>query len=394
MSGPLATLRQLRVHPVALAIACLLLALSLWEVLASDELDAAVTFPRLVGAAVPPVLVALARRAPERCAAVLVAVHLFESVPGPPAGTLGSGFAMLFIPFFVASWSARPAPWLLALLLSGTVRDLQVPDFESVDMMIDWAFLLMSALAGLLVRQRNEQARRLSSHLELVDDSRQRVVDEAVARERAQIARELHDVGAHSVSLMVVQAGTAVPRAHRVDAELAQVLATVERAGREALVELRRLLGVLRAVDDTSDGMAEPVPGLDDLAALVERARLAGLDVALTATPVQGVAPGVGLCAYRVVQEGLTNALRHSSARAATVTVTGRGTGLLVRVESRGTGGVRTMSDTGSGVGLVGLRERVLLCGGTLRSGPDGEGFVLEATLPLEPAGAVAAGQP
>ena len=384
MSGPFDTLRRLRIHPVALAIAVLLLVLSVWEILASDELDAAVTLPRLVGASVPPVLVALARRAPERCAAALVAVHLFESVPGPPSGTLGAGFAMLVVPFFVASWSARPWPWLLALFLSGTVRDLQTIDGESVDMMIDWGFLLMSALAGLLVRQRNEQARRLASHLELVDGSRQQLVDEAVARERAQIARELHDVVAHAVSLMVVQAGTAVPRARRTDAELAEVLTTVERVGREALVELRRLLGVLRTTDGGPGALAGPVPGLDDLPALAERARDAGLVVDLAATYDGKVAPGVALCAYRVVQEGLTNAVRHASGAKVAVSLSEVGGRLRVCVRSEGSVPAVGLDGSGAGVGLVGLRERVLLCGGELTSGPTEPGFVLEALLPLE----------
>jgi signal transduction histidine kinase len=185
---------------------------------------------------------------------------------------------------------------------------------------------------------------------------------------------------------MVVQAGTAVPRARRIDDELAEVLGTVERAGREALVELRRLLGVLRTVDGDggTDGLEGPVPGIHDLSALVERARDAGLAVDLDATEVDGVAPGVALCAYRVVQEGLTNALRHSSGRRATVTVAPEPAGLRVRVLSVGPPAEEGLSGAGAGVGLVGLRERVLLCGGALRAEPTAEGFALEAVLPLQ----------
>jgi signal transduction histidine kinase len=355
-------LRGLRLHPVSAALSVLLLVLSVWEIFASDELPGPVTLPRLVGAVVPPLLVAFTRSAPERCAALLVAAHLLESVPGPPSGTLGAGFATLTVPFFVTAWAARPWPWVVALLLSGTVRDLQTPGFESIDMMIDWAFLLLAAAAGRLVHQRHAQAERLASHLELVDGSRREVVDEAVARERAVIARELHDVVAHAVSLIVVQAGTAGPRARRTDAELAEVLTTIEHAGREALVELRRLLGVLRTPgsDEGGGGVALPVPGLPDLPRLVERARSAGLDVDLSAAPLDGVAPGVALCAYRVVQEGLTNALRHSPSRRARVTLEPAQGALAVRVETDGGAAPGDLDGAGAGVGLVGLRERVL----------------------------------
>lgn len=262
------------------------------------------------------------------------------------------------------------------------MRDLRTVGYESSDVVIDWAFVGFTVWIGRIVHRRTAQADALVTQLQLADVAREIRTKEAVARERAVIARELHDIVAHSVSLMVVQAGTARPIAHRVDRELADVLETIEHAGREALTELRRLLHVLRAEDEPD---LQPLPDLSRLDSLVEGVRSAGVDVqARLAIPVD-VPPGIALCAYRTVQEGLTNALRYANGSRVDVDVAGDGRTLLVRVHDRG----GTAADTvfGTGTGLVGLRERVLLSGGRLSAGPDGSGYLLEVSLPMSEEG-------
>jgi signal transduction histidine kinase len=217
---------------------------------------------------------------------------------------------------------------------------------------------------------------------ELLRSSRERrriVAQRAVENERARIARELHDVVAHNVSLMVVQA-VAAQDVFDVRPELSrESLSAIEASGRAALGELRRLLSTVRA--DGEDAH-DPQPGLAQLEALVESVRAAGLDVALRreGRPVE-VPSGVGLSAYRIVQEALTNTLRHAHASSAVVTV--RYTPVAVEVEvaddGRGArGGVE------GGRGIVGMRERAALLGGTLEVGsaPRG-GFHVRAALPV-----------
>ncbi len=206
----------------------------------------------------------------------------------------------------------------------------------------------------------------------------------AVLDERARVARELHDVIAHSVSIMVVQA--AGERLARPDApgSTADALGQIERTGREALVELRRLLGVLRRSDE--DAALAPLPGLGRLDGLLEQVRDAGLPVALR---VEGepapLAPGLDVAAYRIVQEALTNTLKHAHAQRAEVVVTygADALGLDVRDDGSGNGGAPTAP--GGGHGLAGLHERVSLHGGELVAGRRAGGFEVRARLPYAP---------
>jgi signal transduction histidine kinase len=202
----------------------------------------------------------------------------------------------------------------------------------------------------------------------------------AVADERARLARELHDIVGHSVSVMTVQA-SAVRRLLRDDqVREREALLVVEQTGREALAEMRRLVGVLRRPEEAP--ALAPQPGLEHVAKLVEQAREAGL---LTDLRVEGDAvelpPGIDLTAYRLVQEGLTNALRHARATRAEVLVRYDNGQVELVVRDDGRGGV---SGTGGGHGLVGMRERVAICGGELHAGPrpDG-GYELRASLPV-----------
>lgn len=369
-------LRRTALRPtrVESTLAVVLLCFSLLEVLASDE-QPSPTPLRVALAIVPPVLVAWSRRWPAQVAVVLVADFLLASAAQSATGTLGVGLAWMALVFAIAAWLPRPWLWLAAVLVAGTAQDLRTDGYDNL--VVDWAFFVFAATVGRIVHVRNARAETLSHRLQLADQERDIRAREAVARERAMIARELHDIVAHSVSLMVVQAGTARPLAERVDAELAGVLATIERSGREALSELRRLLGVLHADDHCHLG---PVPDLGRLDELIDSVRSAGLDVRAKVDIAGTIAPGLALCAYRAVQEGLTNALRYAEGSSVDVTVTVVGRTLQVRVQDHG--GESSSEALGGGAGLIGLRERVLLCGGQMIAGPSAGGYLLEVTLP------------
>lgn len=206
--------------------------------------------------------------------------------------------------------------------------------------------------------------------------------ERAVAEERQRIARELHDVVAHSVSVMTVQAG-AVRRLLRPDqVRERQALETVEATGREALTEMRRLVGLLR--QQSSMPEFAPQPSMRTLDVLVGTVRETGLPVDLS---VEGeprdLPPGVDLSAYRVIQEALTNALKYAGPARAWVTIRWLERHVVLEIANDGRS---EPGGDGAGHGLMGLRERVALVGGTVDSGPrEGGGFVVTARLPLEP---------
>jgi signal transduction histidine kinase len=207
----------------------------------------------------------------------------------------------------------------------------------------------------------------------------------AVGDEQARIARELHDVLAHSVSVIVVQAAAADDVFDERPDQARAALRSIESAGREALAELRRLLGAVRTQADAEGEPAHPQPGLDRLGELAEPLRAAGLEVALHREGSEGAVPaGVDLSAYRIVQEALTNTLRHAGASRAEVTVRAAPGLLELDVLDDGHGG-GAPSEDGAGRGIAGMRERATMLGGTLDAGPLPEGgFRVHARLPLE----------
>ncbi|MGW5670981.1 sensor histidine kinase, partial [Micromonospora sp. NPDC003776] len=216
------------------------------------------------------------------------------------------------------------------------------------------------------------------------------LADQAVADERRRIARELHDVVAHQVSVMGVLA-TGARRVLRRDPDAAdEAMATVEETGRATLRELRRLLDVLRT-DAEPDPDLAPQPGLTGIETLVEQVREAGLPVTLRVDGIPApLAEGVALAVYRVIQEALTNALKHAGRATALVRLTWTDGFLAVEVTDTGRGPGPAADRIGHG--LVGMRERVALYGGVLRTGPrTGGGFRVYARIPLESAGAVPA---
>jgi signal transduction histidine kinase len=239
-------------------------------------------------------------------------------------------------------------------------------------------------LAGRYVRARRLEAERSEHRAERIEREQHELARAAVAAERGRIARELHDVIAHSVSLMGVQAG-AVERVLERDPELArESLRSIQATARESVGELRRLLGILRA-DEEPAGLA-PQPGLGALTTLVEESCRAGVVAELA---VEGEArplpPGVELSAYRVAQEALTNVRKHAPGAHVRVVLTYRAAELelCVRNEAGERNGSYVAAGTGSG--LVGMTERVSLYGGSIdaRPQPDG-GFLVRARLPVE----------
>jgi signal transduction histidine kinase len=244
-----------------------------------------------------------------------------------------------------------------------------------------WIALAIAWLVGRLVSQGRLEALGLRDRARRLEHEREEKARLAVAEERTRIARELHDAIAHSVSVMVVQAGAA-EQVLSVSPERAHdSLLAIQDTGRQAIVELRRMLGILRAQGEGPSLV--PEPGLTALEALVAQVREAGLPVELT---VKGepkpLSSGVDRSAYRIVQEGLTNILKHAGPATAEVTVRYGDRALEIEVLDDGQGN----SDGGpGGFGLVGMRERAMLYGGVLESGPrPGAGYALRARLPLE----------
>jgi signal transduction histidine kinase len=200
-----------------------------------------------------------------------------------------------------------------------------------------------------------------------------------------RIARELHDVVSHSIGVISVQAGVAAHLLERRPDKAGKALATIRQASDEALDELHAMLGVLRQPD--GDAPLSPAPGLAQLGALVAQAQAAGLEVQVDAEGAANLPPAVDLAGYRIVQESLTNVVRHAGATRATVTVAADGDTLLVEVSDDGTGAPAAGNGNGNGngtrQGIVGMRERARALGGTLEAGPRPEGgFRVSARLP------------
>ncbi len=322
---------------------------------------------------------------PLACLTAMVVVSVVEfALVGSPEG-FSVALAPVIATYTVANQLDRRRSWLglvltVALHVAWTALDPMTGSFgEQVSALVWMSPAVIAWLLGALVRgaRLNAEQRRIN---------REQRASHAVAEERSRIARELHDVIGHSVSVMTVQA-SAVRRRLRADQVVErEALETVETVGRSALSEMRRMVGVLRQEGDSPE--LEPPPGLSQLGRLVEQFRGSGLPVSLTVTgPSRELAPGLDLTAYRLVQEGLTNSLRHAHRpHGAEVVVSYEDDRLEVSVCDDG----QATPDGGrqeGGTGLLGMRERVAVYGGSLvaRTRPEG-GFELVATLPLEPA--------
>jgi signal transduction histidine kinase len=272
----------------------------------------------------------------------------------------------------------------VVVVVGGLVLLVVVP--ASAQTVPSWASVFVGGsaiwLVGKTVRENQARADVLAERAERLERERELTTRLALAAERQRIARELHDVVAHSVSVMVVQAGAARTLLTRQPPRAAEALLAVESGGREALEELRRLLGLL--TDAEAEPPLAPQPGLGQLDRLVERVGQAGLpvDVRIAGTP-RPLPAGLDLTAYRIVQEALTNALKHAGGAACDVLVEFDERELRLEVVDAG-GSPGATTDRGAGRGLLGMQERVAAYGGELSAGrrPEG-GFAVRARLPL-----------
>ncbi|MEU2062368.1 sensor histidine kinase [Streptomyces sp. NPDC013455] len=281
-----------------------------------------------------------------------------------------------------AAWAAAvtAAAWVGSGLAAHLSLELSVAQ-AAIGVGIVWVF----ATGSRHLAQRNAQLAELTAQLEREQELRAR---HAVAEERLRIARELHDVVAHHLSALAVQAGLAEFVFTSDPAAARQAVVSIGTSSRQALEEMRGLLGVLRTGPDVgdTDRLYRPAPGLTHLDEPVERARSAGCEVTVLVSGQQRPLPsGVDLCAYRIIQEALTNTVKHAGQGArATVSLEFASDRLRGRVSDEG--GKAPAALPSSGLGLLGMRERAKLCGGSLRAGPRAEGgFEVVFTLPLAP---------
>jgi signal transduction histidine kinase len=276
--------------------------------------------------------------------------------------------------------------WAPPLVLGLTVLDTRLRPLR-MEPAYFVVLLLMTVLlclaVGRTVHNRRAYIAALEGRTREAERNQQALAAQAVADERRRIARELHDMVAHHVSVMGVLATGSRRTLHRDPAATDEALATIEETGRTALRELRRLLDVLRTEQEPAGELA-PQPGLAHLAGLVEQVREAGLPVSLKIEGEEGsLDPGVALTIYRIVQEALTNALKHAGAATAEVRLD-IGTYWL-NLEISDTGRGPRLGGGPVGHGLLGMRERVMLYGGTLRTGPrPGGGFRVSARIPVD----------
>ncbi len=346
-----------------------------------------VTGPKvvLVPAALLYTLPLLARRRyPFLVPVVVFAVHTLSSFLDVPGGRreFTGVLAFLLALWVVGACNPRQAAVAGLAIASAcivviTVEDPRVTVGDSANVAVIGFFVWLAAVVLRQRSRREADAEQRASRLEAEREAHARA---AIAEERTRIARELHDVIAHSVSVMIVQAGAARLLLPTDPRRVVEPLLAVEETGRQALTELRRLLGILR--EDTGPRALAPQPGLKDLPALAETVREAGLPVDLT---VEGTArplpPGLGLAAYRIAQEALTNSLKHAGPARARVVVRYTPDAVHLELTDDGCGG----SIDGPGHGLVGMRERAALYGGHLEAGPrPGGGFGVRASLPVE----------
>ncbi len=330
-------------------------------------------------------LLVVRRVCPLACLTAMVVVSIVEFIAvGSPEG-FGVSVALLIATYTVGNRLEWRRSWValalaVAVWVTWAVFDPMNTTFsEGVSSLVWLTPSIIAWLVGALVRvsRLNAEQRRVN---------REQRASQAVAEERNRIARELHDVIGHSVSVMTVQASAVRRRLAPDQAVERQALETVETVGREALAEMRRMIGVLRQSGDGTE--LEPTPGLDQVDQLAEKFRTAGLPVALSVTGMaRDLAPGLDLTAYRLVQEGLTNTLRHArNPGRAEVAIDYGEDRIELAVRDDGEYPVGSTPTTEVGNGLLGMRERVAVYGGSLvaRVRPEG-GFELVATLPLDP---------
>jgi signal transduction histidine kinase len=334
-----------------------------------------------------PLALVARRRWPLGVLAVVEAVSLVYSARRYPEG--GTGFTAFVALYTMAvlvdrRWlvaAATAVALVLAVFMEVGFYGTTVIEGEPLYVAI---VVLSAAWLGEAVRNRRAYVAELRDRAERAERTREEEARRRVVEERMRIARELHDVVSHSIGVISVQAGVAAHLLERRPDKAGKALATIRQASDEALDELHAMLGVLRQPD--GDAPLSPAPGLAQLDALVAMAEGAGLRVDVDARGAANLPSAVDLAGYRIVQESLTNVVRHAGATRATVTVAADGDTLVVEVCDDGTGAPAAADGNGNGTrqGIVGMRERARALGGTLEAGPRPEGgFRVSARLPV-----------
>jgi signal transduction histidine kinase len=315
---------------------------------------------------------------------VVMAIWALPPPPGLSLNLLALFVAMLLIVYLAAtSTSGRSAVAAAAIVVASQV----VSDVTKGNLSTDlgtWVFLALAWVLGKTVRVGQLRGDQLALKAADLERRRNADVQAALVDERSRIARELHDVVAHSVSLMVLQAGAARQALDWQPGRARQPMLAIEATGREAMGELRRMLTVLR--DHSEIGELTPQPSLRQLDVLLGQMQAAGMPVRLTVEGlVDDLPKGVDLSAYRIIQEALTNSLKHSLHSAVDVRV--RRIDSAIEVEVQDAGPALNGDAPGVGHGLIGMRERTALYGGVFEAGPRNDGgFDVKATLPIDPA--------
>jgi signal transduction histidine kinase len=326
------------------------------------------------------------RRFPGTVLAICVASGLAIAALGLPPIVLG--LAILVAVYSVAAYGDRwvSLAGLAAAALGSAAVQLTPGGFQAPTVVSNGLIIGAAWLLGHFVGVRRRYITRLEERTAELERARAELARRAVTEERLRLARELHDVVAHCISMIAVQSGVGAHVANTQPKEAAKALAAIEATSRAALTELRRLLGVLRQ-DSEPQGDLAPVPGLADLDGLLAEVAKAGLAVKLRVNGTRPPLPaGVDLSAYRIVQEALTNVVKHAGPARAQVVVGYRDQDVTVEVTDDGRGVVTSVSDgrAGTGHGLIGMRERVQAFGGDFQAGPcPGGGFRVAARLPL-----------
>jgi signal transduction histidine kinase len=388
-----ALVKRLYFRPFDVALALVVLALGYWNLWLDWDAFFPEHPPSLAVDTITTAIAALAlifrRQAPVAVLLVVGAAHFLPDLIVPTGPVLLGEW----LPFLIASYSlaVHRQGWTggLPLLVAGF--GLLVVGRHYPDEMLAPAAIFMwfgqtgvAIFAGHLIGRLHRRSAQLARRSEELEWSREQEAEMAVGKERARIAREMHDIVAHKVSIMVVQAGAA-ENMLRQDSNAAETaLRHVQAAGREALHEMKFLLGVLR--EESSGELRTPMPSLRRLEGLFEPLQLSGMELELTTEGTERhLPPSIDVSAYRIVQESLTNALKHAPGSRVRVRVQVEATRVSIEVLDDGATAGRP---NGHGLGLIGLRERVALLGGHLHAGPHPEGgFCVKAELPCWEAG-------
>ncbi len=326
---------------------------------------------------------AVRRRSPLLVLAVVMLSFVFQSAAGVnlESGSLASVLAGLLAVYTVAAH----VPLQLALVGGAFAYAVTAATVLRGAGGLAWGLILVGGawMAGAALRSRRDQADAAVERARELERERESLALRAVADERSRIARELHDVVTHSVSVIVVQAAAAEQVLPAGGDEAREALHAIQTTGRQALRELRRLLGVLRTEEISPT--RGPQPGLEALEELADHVRQAGTPVAVRVEGTSAPLPaGLDLAAFRIVQEALTNVLKHAPGTQTDVTIGYRADALELEVTNAMS---RANGQEHAGHGLIGMRERALLYGGVADAGPDGAGrFVVRARLPLDAA--------